>query len=77
MIVNKQYLSRKEAAEYLTEAGFHTTYKTLGKLATVGGGPKFHRFGSKAVIYKIEDLNSWVEERLSPALKSTSDNGAA
>ena len=50
MLPMKKYLSRKEASAYLTEIGFHTTYKTLGKLATIGGGPKFHKFGTKSVL---------------------------
>ena len=29
MLPMKKYLSRKEASVYLTEIGFHTTYKTL------------------------------------------------
>ena len=77
MMPTKKYLSRKEASDYLTEIGFHTTYKTLGKLATIGGGPRFHKFGTKRVLYSIEDLDAWAAERLSPAFKSTSDNGGA
>ena len=58
MLPMKKYLSRKEASAYLTEIGFHTTYKTLGKLATIGGGPRFHKFGTKCVLYAIEDLDA-------------------
>lgn len=74
MLPMKKYLSRKEASVYLTEIGFHTTYKTL---ATIGGGPKFHKFGTKSVLYAIEDLDAWAAERLSPAFKSTSDKAGA
>ena len=77
MLPMKKYLSRKEASAYLTAIGFHTTYKTLGKLATIGGGPKFHKFGTKCVLYAIEDLDAWAAERLSPAFKSTSDKAGA
>ena len=55
----------------MTPIGFHTTYKTLGKLATIGGGPKFQKFGTKSALYAIEDLDEWATKRLSPAFKST------
>lgn len=77
MLPTKKYLSRKEESAYLTAIGFHTTYKTLGKLATIGGGPKFHKFGTKSVLYEIEDLDEWATKRLSPAFKSTSDKAGA
>ena len=71
MLPMKKYLTRKEASAYLTEIGFHTTYKTLGKLATIGGGPKFHKFGTMRVIYKVKDLDEWIERRLSKIFSST------
>ena len=77
MLPTKKYLSRKEASAYLTAIGFHTTYKTLGKFATIGGCPKFHKFGTKSVLYAIEDLDEWATKRLSPAFKSTSDKAGA
>ena len=45
--------------------------KTLAKYACVGGGPKFRKFGTMRVIYKIEDLDEWIERRLSKTFSST------
>ena len=73
MLPMKKYLSRKEASAYLTEIGFHTTYKTLGKLATIGGGPKFRKFGKTQVVYDVADLDAWVAEQLSTPVRSTSE----
>ena len=75
MLPMKKYLSRKEASAYLTEIGFHTTYKTLGKLATIGGGPKFRKFGKTQVVYDVADLDAWVAEQLSAPVHSTSERG--
>ena len=36
-----------------------------------GGGPKFRKFGTMRVIYKVEDLDEWIERRLSKIFSST------
>ena len=64
--------SRREAAKYLNERGYPITFNTLQKLACIGGGPVFRKFGSR-VIYDDPDLDRWVEERLSPPMRSTSE----
>ena len=61
----QRYLSRKEAAAYLNVV----KAATLAKLATIGGGPRFFKFGHR-VGYRIEDLDSWAKART-----STSDPG--
>lgn len=60
-----EYLSRKQAADFLTARGTAIAKTTLGKLASIGGGPKFYRFGNRA-LYRREDLLAWVDQRLCP-----------
>jgi hypothetical protein len=67
------YLTRKEAAAYLTdELGLHTSWRTLQKMATVGGGPPYRVFGIRS-IYTHEDLKVWAEAKLSAPRRSTSE----
>lgn len=68
---SQRFLSRTEAADYLQSLGLSTTRTSLQKLASVGGGPRFRRFGRR-VLYTTEDLQAWVESRLSEPLESTS-----
>jgi hypothetical protein len=65
-----RYLSRAESAEYLKNRGLPTAKTTLQKYATTGGGPVYRRFGNRAV-YTADDLNNWIEEKLSPPLSSS------
>jgi hypothetical protein len=61
------------AAVYLTcgEAGAHLklSVKTLEKMRTIGGGPRFRKFGRR-VLYSLQDLEAWADSR---ACESTSD----
>ena len=70
-----KYLTRVEAAAYLTALGFVTTKGTLQKWATVGGGPVYRRFGVRA-LYKPSDLDDWAQAKLGPPRRSTSDDQA-
>jgi hypothetical protein len=66
-------LRRREAAEYLAmRHGFGIAAATLAKLASVGGGPAFNRIG-RTPFYPIDELDRWVEERIGPLVRSTSD----
>ena len=48
----KERLTRKEAAEYLTEVlGTPVSFKTLQKYATVGGGPPIPEVRAQSCIY--------------------------
>lgn len=67
------FFDRKQAAKHLTDRGLKTAPSTLSKLATVGGGPLFRRYGVR-VVYMIDDLNAWAESKLSSPLRSTSDH---
>lgn len=69
--MQERYLSRAEAAEYLTKRGLPVSKNTLQKWATVGGGPAYRRFGMRAV-YKPEDLDTWAENKLTDPMSSTS-----
>lgn len=70
--MQKQYLERTEAAEYLTARGLRITKATLQKFATVGGGPAYQRFGLR-VVYTLQSLDEWAEKKLSPLKRSTSE----
>ena len=68
----KHYLTRQEAAFYLSGRGLLVTKNTLQKFATVGGGPEYSIFGNRA-LYLAETLDAWAEARLSKSRKSTSE----
>jgi Helix-turn-helix domain len=61
------------AAVYLTcdEAGAHLKLspRTLEKMRTIGGGPRFRKLGRR-VMYSLQDLEAWADSR---ACESTSD----
>jgi hypothetical protein len=67
-----QYLRRKQAAEYLRSKYGHGAERTLAKLASLGGGPIYRKFG-RIVVYDSADLDAWALGRLSAPLRSTSD----
>lgn len=72
-MTDKQYLTRLEASEYLTDIkGLPTSPKTLAKLATVGGSPEYRKFGSRRVVYEVSALDKWVEGKLSAPLSNSS-----
>jgi len=66
-------LRRKEAARYLNDVrGVPIAPQTLAKYAVIGGGPRFFKFGRR-VLYRVADLDDWVDARLGPAQHSTSN----
>jgi hypothetical protein len=69
-------LTRDATAAALTESGFPTSPKTLATKASRGGGPRFRRFGPRA-LYRWGDALEWAEKRLSPAMLSTSEADVA
>lgn len=70
--MSEHYLSRKEASSFLAGLGLFIAPSTLAKYATIGGGPKFRRFG-RQVKYLPSDLIAWAETRLSGPVQSTSE----
>jgi hypothetical protein len=67
-----RYLTRREAAKYLTERGLPTTFSTLQKLACTGGGPLYQLYGNKTV-YLPENLDGWAAAKMTPLRRSTSE----
>ena len=68
----ERFLNRREAADYLTARGFKTSWRTLQKLACVGGGPAYHRFGNLA-LDTGESLDAYAADKLSAPRYSTSE----
>ncbi len=71
-----EYLTRAEAAAYLTARGLPVSKCTLQKWATTGGGPVYRIFGIRA-LYVPADLDAWAEAKLSAPRRSTSETVAA
>lgn len=69
----KKFLTRPDAAAYLTECGIPTSKNTLQKWATTGGGPAYQILGNRA-LYTIPGLDEWVDGKLSAPRHSTSSN---
>jgi hypothetical protein len=73
MITAPEYMRRKSAAEYVRARwGVPCSPNTLAKLATIGGGPVFRRSG-RTPLYTADNLDRWVESKLSRPMRSTSD----
>jgi hypothetical protein len=72
----ERYLTRIEAAAYLTERGLPQSPNTLQKYVTVGGGPIYRIWGHKA-LYTLADLDAFAEAKLSAPRRTTSDHEAA
>ena len=68
----REYLIRPDAAEYCAAKGLPTSKNTLQKLACVGGGPLYRRFGNRAV-YTAKDLDAWIAEKFSMPCRSISE----
>jgi hypothetical protein len=69
----QNFLRRKEASAYLRRKfGLERAPSTLAKLAVIGGGPPFRRM-NRVPLYDPVDLDQWVASRLSPRMRSTSD----
>lgn len=73
---DKPRLRRAEVPAYLLEKhGIPIALATLNKMATTGGGPAM-RYAGRIPLYDIEDLDRWVQERLSQPVRSTSGRAA-
>jgi hypothetical protein len=70
--MEKLFLTRQDAAEFLTQRGLPVTKNQFQKLATTGGGPEYSIFGNRAV-YSPENLLAWAEAKLTASRKSTSE----
>ena len=74
--MQERYLNRSEAADYLTSYGLRISRNTLQKLATLGGGPEYRRFGHRAV-YTAAALDRWAAAKLSAPRSSTAEANEA
>ena len=68
----ERLLCRREAAAFLCDRGYRVAVATLNKWATIGGGPKFRKFGRRP-LYAPSDLLAWAEERTTAPVRSTSE----
>ena len=60
--LQKPRLRRWEASEYMELAhGLTVAPATLAKLASIGGGPGFHRVG-RIPLYPRDELDRWAKE---------------
>jgi hypothetical protein len=65
-----------QASEYIGQFGMKVAPNTLAKYRTVGGGPRYRKFG-RFPLYDDPDLDEWIEEKLSAPLRSTSEEPPA
>jgi hypothetical protein len=56
--ITGKFLDNQQAADYL-----RLSPRTLDRQRVTGDGPKFRKFGRR-VIYAIEDLEAWANERI-------------
>jgi hypothetical protein len=71
--LRKPRLRRWEAAEYLERVhGITIAVATLAKLASVGGGPAYHK-SNRTPLYPRDELDRWASERLGNLINSTSE----
>jgi hypothetical protein len=71
-LVPSRLLRRTEAAQYIKDKwGYPCSPRTLAKYAVIGGGPSFRRAG-RFPLYHPDDLDSWVNGKLSGLVTSTS-----
>jgi hypothetical protein len=68
----EKLLSRREASRFLTEQGFPTSTATLDKAAWAGNGPRYRKYGRRA-LYARDDLMRWARGRLSRPVNSTTE----
>ena len=55
-------LTREQAAEALTEAGFPTSVSTLSAVIRKGGPP--YKIYGRVALYRWEDLLGWAKSKL-------------
>ena len=64
------FRTRKEATAYIRGKGIPCGSTRLAKLAVDGSGPQF-RYVGKYPLYTEQDLDEWIEARLSAPARST------
>jgi hypothetical protein len=71
-----EFMRRKGAGEYLLAKYGFGAASTLKTLASVGGGPEFHKRGN-VVLYTQQSLDEWARAKISGPMRSASDMRAA
>ncbi|QFY90318.1 hypothetical protein D5125_12950 [Magnetovirga frankeli] len=72
-------VNRTDAASaYLKDQyGIQRTPRTLAKLRSVGGGPRFIRVSKTEVVYSTDDLDNWATQLLGPSFANTAEEHKA
>lgn len=60
----KSAMSIDEAVQYLNDSGFKISKSSIYK-NTMDGTIPFQRFGKRRLVFKADDLDQWVNERIS------------
>lgn len=71
-----KYLSTSQASNFCKDSGVPAEETTLAKYRSLGGGPKFYKFGNRA-LYTQEDLEDWIAGKIGSPVSSTSELNAA
>ena len=74
--MQERYLTRQQAADYLSERGLQIAKNTLQKYATTGGGPDYCIFANRA-LYTPEGLDRWAASARKVKLPDSTDGGCA
>ena len=75
----REFLTRKEASEYLTEKWLKVSVSLLAKYAVTGGGPPYRPRGENGgeAMYTRKDLDTWAQSFLNkPYAVSKKDRAA-
>lgn len=73
MIQVKMNLVREEASAYLKQVyGIRRAPATLAKMASTGGGPRFHKI-NRSPLYPVAELDVWARKQLGPLRSSSAD----
>lgn len=72
MSTDTTLLIRRDAAAYLSQHGFPIKPATLSAYASRGGGPRYRRWGQRA-LYDPADLLAWAATRLGASAASTAE----
>jgi hypothetical protein len=70
--VVERRLTRREAANFLTERGYAVASTTLAKYSVIGGGPAYEKFGRKP-LYTETGLLAWVASKTSAPQRHSSE----
>ena len=68
----EQWLSVKEAVDYIRSKGGRATEATLNTMRSRGNGPTFRK-QMGAILYRKSAIDVWMEANSSPEVKSTSE----